>query len=73
MLETRLVAVIKGRQFFEVVKDTRPMFCGTLAECRRYLKLHLEKEEKAHKPKRRRDKPQARIYRVWAGSMSATG
>ncbi len=72
MLETRLVAIIKGRQFFEVLRDLRPLFTGSLSECKRFATLHLEKELKAQRNKRRRDKPQARIYRVWARPMAAS-
>ncbi len=71
MLETRLVAIIKGRRFFEVFKETRSLFTGSLAECRRFAKLHLEKELKARRNKRRRDKPEAKIYRVWARPVTA--
>jgi len=73
MIETRLVAVIKGRSFFEVLKDTRPLFTGSLSECKRFAKLHLEKELKAARNRRRRDKPEAKIFRVWARGVSATG
>ena len=73
MLETRLVAVIRGRRFFEVCKDTQSIFTGSLAECRRFAKLHLEKELKSRRNKRRRDKPAAKIFRVWARGVSATG
>ena len=72
MFATRLVAIIKGRRFFEVLKDARPLFTGTPNGCRRYVKLHLEKELKARRNKRRRDKPQARIFRVWARVHAAT-
>lgn len=73
MLDTRLVAVIKGRRFFEVVKDGRSLFTGSLAECKRFTKLHLEKELKSRRNKRRRDKPEAKIFRVWARGVAATG
>ena len=65
-MDTRLVAIIKGKPLYEVVKETRPLFTGTLAECKRFERLHQEKELKAQQPKRRRDKPQARIYRLWS-------
>jgi len=73
MLQTRLVAIIKGRRFFEVVKDSRALFTGSQGECKRFVELHLEKEEKAQKPKRRRDKPMGRVYRVWSRPMAASG
>ena len=71
MLETRLVAVIKGRRFFEVCKDSRALFTGSLSECKRFARLHMEKEEKSQRDKRRRDKPAAKIYRVWARGVAA--
>ena len=72
MLETRLVAIIKGRRFFEVLKDMKPLFTGSLNECKRFAGLHLEKELKSRRNKRRRDKPQAKIYRVWARALAAS-
>ena len=73
MLETRLVAVIKGRRFLEVMKDGQSLFTGSLTECKRFAKLHLEKELKSRRNKRRRDKPEAKIFRVWSRGVSATG
>ncbi len=71
MLETRLVAIIKGRRLFEVMKDTRSLFTGSMSECKRYVDLHLEKEERAQRNRRRRDKPAAKIYRVWTRQLAA--
>ncbi len=68
----RLVAIIRGRHFYEVLLDDRPLFTGTLAECRRFEDLHREKEAEFQKPKRRREHPQARIYRLWAGVSAAS-
>ena len=68
----RLVAIIRGRHFYEVVEDERPLFTGTLAECRRFERLHQEKFEEFQRPKRRRELPQARIFRIWAGSAAAS-
>jgi hypothetical protein len=68
----RLVAIIRGRHFYEVVEDERPLFTGTLAECRRFESLHQEKFEEFQRPKRRREQPQARIFRIWAGSAAAS-
>ncbi len=65
-METRLVAIIKGRRFYEVVRECRSLFTGTLAECERFVRLHVEKELKARRNRRRRDKPVARVYRAWA-------
>jgi hypothetical protein len=64
-MEKRLVAVIRGRSYYEVVVDQRPVFTGSLDECRRFEGLHDEKEVEARRDKRRRDKPEARIYRLW--------
>jgi hypothetical protein len=69
----RLVAIIRGRAYYEVLEDERPLFTGTLAECRRFAKLHQDKYERFQKPKRRRDQPEARIYRLWTGSAAAGG
>jgi hypothetical protein len=68
----RLVAIIRGKHFYEVVEDERPLFTGTLAECKRFERMHLEKYEEFQRPKRRRDQPQARIFRIWAGSAAAS-
>jgi hypothetical protein len=68
----RLVAIIRGRHFYEVVEDERPLFTGTLAECRRFERLHQEKFEEFQRPKRRREQPQARIFRIWAGPAAAS-
>ncbi len=72
-METRLVAIIKGRYFYEVLKDARSVFTGSLAECRRYAKLHVEKELKARRNRRRRTKPAAKVYRTWARTAAASG
>ncbi len=65
-METRLVAIIKGRRFYEVVKESRSLFTGSLDECQRFARLHVEKELKARRNRRRRDKPVVRMYRAWA-------
>lgn len=72
-METRLVAVIRGRDYYEVVEDGRLLFTGSLAECQRYERLHDEKVVDSLRDKRRRDKPEARIYRIWGRSASASG
>ena len=54
-----------------ILKDMRPLFTGSLNECKRFAGLHLEKELKSRRNKRRRDKPQAKIYRVWARVLAA--
>ena len=72
-METRLVAIIKGRRYYEVLKDTRALFTGTLAECRRFAKLHVEKELKASRERRRRNRPPAKVYRTWARPAAASG
>ena len=43
-----------------------------LAECRRFERMHQEKFEEFQRPKRRREQPQARIFRIWAGSAAAS-
>ena len=43
-METRLVAVIRGRPYYEVLVDQRPVFTGSLSECRRFEQLHEDKE-----------------------------
>jgi hypothetical protein len=68
----RLVAIIRGRAFYEVLEDERPLFTGTIAECRRFERLHLDKEEEFSRPKRRRDHPEARIYRLFRGASAAS-
>ena len=55
------------------VADGRLLFTGSLAECRRFESLHDEKVVDALRDKRRRDRPQARIYRIWGRSASASG
>jgi hypothetical protein len=72
-METRLVAVIRGRAYYEVVEDGRMLFTGSLSECERFERLHVEKVVEASRNKRRRDKPEARIYRIWGRSASASG
>ena len=69
----RLVAIIRGKQYFEVLEDETPLFTGTLPECQRFERLHEEKYETFQRPKRRRDLPQARIFRIWPGSSAASG
>lgn len=64
MLDTRLVAVIRGRAMYEVLEDARTLFTGTLAECRRFELLHEEKRVDSLRDRRRRDRPEARIYRI---------
>lgn len=73
MLETHLVAVIKGKQFFQVVQNGRDLFTGTLEECKRFSELHMEKVERASRNRRIRNKPQAKIYRVRARPLAASG
>ncbi len=73
MLQTRLVAIIKGRRFYEVLRDSKALFTGSQSECKRFVDLHLEKEAKAARPKRRRDKPMGRVYRVWTRPMAVSG
>ena len=68
----RLVAIIRGKHFYEVVEDDRPLFTGTLQECRRFERLHIEKYEEFQRPKRRRDQPQAQMFRIWAGPSIAS-
>ena len=68
----RLVAIIRGRAFFEVLEDETPLFTGTLSECKRFERLHAEKYEYFQKPKRRREQPEARIFRLWAGTSAAS-
>ena len=70
--ERRLVAVIRGRAYYEVLVDQRPVFTGSLSECERFTRMHDEKETDARRDKRRRDKPEARIYRIH-GRMAAAG
>ena len=72
-METRLVAVIRGRDYYEVVEDGRMLFTGSLAECRRFESLHDDKVVESLRDKRRRDRPQARIYRIWGRPASASG
>ncbi|MCG3135614.1 MAG: hypothetical protein HMLKMBBP_03335 [Planctomycetes bacterium] len=64
MLDTRLVALIRGHAMYEVVEDGRTLFTGTLPECRRFEMLHDEKRVDAMRNKRRRDKPEAKIFRI---------
>ena len=70
-METRLVAIIRGRRFYEVLKDARSIFTGSLAECRRYVNLHVEKELKSRRNRRRRTQPTAGWQRPsrrrWSG------
>ena len=68
----RLVAIIRGKHFYEVIEDERPLFTGTLAECKRFEQLHLEKFDEFQRPKRRRELPQARIFRIWGASTAAS-
>lgn len=70
-METRLVAVIRGRPYYEVLVDQRPVFTGSLSECRRFEQLHEDKEVEARRDKRRRDKPEARIFRIWGRAAAA--
>ena len=71
-MEMRLVAVIRGRAMYEVLVDQRSVFTGSLSECERFGQLHEEKEIDARRDKRRRDKPEARIFRIW-GRVAAAG
>jgi hypothetical protein len=71
-MELRLVAMIRGRAYYEVLVDQRSVFTGSLAECHRFEGLHEEKEIDARRDKRRRDKPEARIFRIH-GRMAAAG
>jgi hypothetical protein len=64
-METRLVAVIRGRPYYEVLVDQKSVFTGSLSECQRFGALHEEKEIESRRDKRRRDKPEARVYRLW--------
>ena len=64
-MEMRLVAMIRGRPYYEVLVDGRAVFTGSLSECRRFEGLHEEKEIDARRDKRRRDKPEARVFRLW--------
>jgi hypothetical protein len=73
MLETRLVAVIRGRAYYEIIEDSRTLFTGTLSECRRFEEMHVEKRADAMRDKRRRDKPEAKIYRIHARTAAAGG
>lgn len=73
MLETKLVAIIKGKRFYEVYRDSRSLFTGSMEECKRFTELHLEKEIDSQRNKRIRNKPAARIYRVWARPLAASG
>ncbi len=66
MLEKRLVAVIRGRAYYELVEDGRSIFTGSLTECERFQRLHEEKRVDALRDKRRRDRPEARIFRIHA-------
>lgn len=68
----RLVAIIRGKHFYEVLEDDRPLFTGTLSECHRFERLHQEKYEEFQRPKRRREQPQAQIFRIWAGPAAAS-
>lgn len=70
-MEMRLVAVIRGRAYYEVLVEQRSVFTGSLAECRRFERMHDEKEIEARRDKRRRDKPEARIYRIWGRAAAA--
>ncbi len=72
-MSTRLVAIVNGRHFYEVVNDSRPLFTGSLSECRRFERLHHEKELKSRRNKRRRDRPEAKIYRLGIRSLAASG
>jgi hypothetical protein len=71
-MELRLVAMIRGRAYYEVLSDQRSVFTGSLSECRRFEMLHQEKEIDARRDRRRRDKPEARIYRLH-GRLAAAG
>jgi hypothetical protein len=70
-MEMRLVAVIRGRAYYEVLVEQRSVFTGSLAECRRFERMHEDKEIEARRDKRRRDKPEARIYRIWGRAAAA--
>lgn len=73
MLETHLVAVIKGKQFYQVMQNGRALFTGTLGECKRFSDLHMEKVEYAARDRRIRHKPEAKIYRVRSRPLAASG
>ena len=55
-----------GKRFFRVVRDGRTIFTGLKGECERYMRLHVEKQEKESRelvaPRRR--KLVAKRYRV---------
>lgn len=70
-MELRLVAMIRGRPYYEVVVEQRSVFTGSLAECRRFERLHEEKEIESRRDKRRRDRPEAKIYRIWGRAAAA--
>ncbi len=72
-LETRLVAVIRGRAYYEVVEEGRSLFTGTLLECQRFHGMHTEKSVDAMRNKRRRDRPEAKVYRIHTRSAAAGG
>jgi hypothetical protein len=72
MLETRLVAVIRGRAYYEILEDGRALFTGSLSECRRFEELHGLKRADAMRDKRIRDKPAARIFRMHVRSAAGS-
>lgn len=44
--DVRFYGTWRGRRIYRVLRDGRPLFTGTVGECRRYLALHAEKVRK---------------------------
>ncbi len=66
-MTTRFYCLWRGRKLYRVLGAGEELFCGTLAECKRFLEIHEMKEERAHSaslrtPRRRH--PTVRIYRL---------
>ncbi len=66
-MTTRFFCMWRGRKLYRVIGGGDELFCGSAEECKRYLDIHHNKEEKAlqaslRTPRRRR--LTVRIFRM---------
>ena len=66
-MTTRFYCLWKGRKLYRVLGPGAELFCGSLEECKRFLAIHTQKEERSLRaslrtPRRRR--PTVRIFRI---------
>jgi hypothetical protein len=46
LMDIRFYGTWYGKRFYRVVRDGTPIFTGTKGECSRFIRLHLEKQQK---------------------------